>query len=79
MVPDSRCLCHKLQVAGDASRQTYEEAWPRVHAFNTLRVLFASQKLAIDASRHRASCFAAAVEALSAPHWEVMLGGSCFS
>jgi len=68
-----------LEIAGDDSRRTYDLAWPRAHAFNTLRFMFQAQSLAVHASGHQARTVATAVDALSAQHWEVRnAAGLCF-
>ena len=45
--------------------------WPRVHAFNCLRALFASSALAADASAWCSEGLRACIEAFTAQDWEV--------
>jgi thyroid adenoma-associated protein len=48
-----------------------EEPWPRVHAFNCLRTIFASAALAGDASGFFAEGLQACVLAMTASEWDV--------
>lgn len=53
--------------------------WPRVHAFNCLRMAFLDRTLATDASGFFAEGIQAAISALAAPQWEVRNAASlCF-
>ena len=53
---------------------TGDAVWPRVHAFNCLRLLFDSAALAADASPFVARGIEACLAAMLAPEWEVRAG-----
>lgn len=47
------------------------QAWPRVHAFNLLRLIVEDAELGVDVSPYLAEALTAAVQGLGAPQWEV--------
>ena len=59
------------QRSDSAAGQAAVQPWPRVHAFNCLRVLFDSATLSADASARFADGVQACVEAMTAAEWEV--------
>ncbi|KAK9830510.1 hypothetical protein WJX72_012147 [[Myrmecia] bisecta] len=57
-----------LDLAGDTAQA---EPWPRVHAFNVLRMAFNDKNLAMDSSGFFAEGLKTAILGMSAPAWEV--------
>jgi hypothetical protein len=60
-----------LSVAKGVEGEDEGDAWPRVHAFNCLRVMFDSAALAADVSGFCAATLQACVLAMAASEWEV--------
>jgi thyroid adenoma-associated protein len=54
-----------------ANGSCIEEPWPRVHAFNCLRMIFQSATLSVDSSAWFAQGMEAAINAMQAAEWEV--------
>ena len=57
-----------LQVAGD---KTSIEPWPRVHAFNCLRMAFSDNEISNDTSKFYASGIQVSIQGLRASEWEI--------
>jgi Putative death-receptor fusion protein (DUF2428) len=54
-----------------ASAESLPECWPRVHAFNALRMAFSDTEILIEAGAFHSQGLQASITALAAPEWEV--------
>jgi len=54
-----------------ASAENLPECWPRVHAFNALRMAFSDTEILIEAGPFHSQGLQVSISALAAPEWEV--------
>jgi len=54
-----------------ASAEDLPECWPRVHAFNALRMAFSDTEILIEAGAFHSQGLQVSITALAAPEWEV--------
>jgi hypothetical protein len=54
-----------------ASAENLPECWPRVHAFNVLRMVFSDTEILMEAGAFHSQGLQVSITALAAPQWEV--------